>query len=142
RFLHELEDISSRLAAEAVIELALRVHRERGRLLLVEGAEPGPVPTHALQRHRLSDDFDDVAGRAHALDPVIGAARAPRGARHRSSRHGPAHLSLTIVTPRPPSPTAPRRWDATCGWPVRWRPTASLRSPLPTPWMMRSSFSP
>src|SRR5262249_60999083 len=124
--LDELEHVAAGFAPEAVVELPLGVHRERRRLLLVERAAADEVPAHPLQGHGLGDDLDDVARRAHALDPVVAAARAlARGPAARAARlRAPAprgvagspaepwierHRSLATVTPRPPSCPSPQR---------------------------------
>ncbi len=131
--LHVLEDVPSRLAAEAVVELPFRVHRERRRLLLVEWAQPDHVVPHLAQPHGLAHQLDQIGGGAHPLDPVLARAAT------RATRPPRVHRSLATVAPRPPSPAAPRRCEATCGWPRRWRSTTARRMPRPMPCTMRSS---
>src|SRR5262249_61967405 len=59
--LHQEPDrVAVRAAAEAVVELLRLAHRERGRLLAVERAQPDPVRAALLQRHPARDDGDDV----------------------------------------------------------------------------------
>ena len=113
--LHESEHVTAGLAAEAVIELPVRADRERRRLLLVERTEPGPVAADAPQLDHLAHHLDDVARAPHALDPVVGHARAATG----NGASGGAHRIAATVTPRPPSPIWPRRWAVTCGCPRR-----------------------
>jgi hypothetical protein len=70
----EADDVPAGAAAEAVVELVLRIHREAGRPLLVKGAEPGPAGPRPPQLRPARDDLDHVGrldGRAdgHVLDP-------------------------------------------------------------------------
>ena len=84
----ELEGIAAGVAAEAVEEVQLRVDREGGRLLLVEGAEALPALAGALERHdrphevheihARPDLVQDLGGHSHRLALRPGTARGPR----------------------------------------------------------------
>ncbi len=59
--LHEGENISALVAAEAMVELAHRMHGEGRGLFLVKRAQSGVVlPSGFLQRDVSADDPDDV----------------------------------------------------------------------------------
>ena len=76
--LEEREHIPLLAAAEAVIELLLRIHRERRRALIMEGAQPlEPLP-RPLQLRIRRQHLRDIHGVAHLLD------RLRRKARHYS----------------------------------------------------------
>ena len=74
--LDELDHVAADPAAEAVVELLLRVDRERRRALLVERAEPDLARAPAPQVGVGGDDLDDVGG---LLDPLeaLGVRSAP-----------------------------------------------------------------
>jgi hypothetical protein len=57
---HETNGIAARAAAEAVVELLVRVDAEGGGFLVVEGAARGVVLTGLAQRHARIHDIDDV----------------------------------------------------------------------------------
>ena len=126
-FLNVAKHITTRLAAETVIELPFGIDRERPGLFLVERAQPHHVAPHPLERHGLADDLDDVAGGAHTLHPVVRLAAAAR-----SPIQPPGiHRSRATVTPPPPSRDSPVRHDATWGCERRCRSTADFSMPLP-----------
>ena len=59
--LHEGEDIARLVAAEAMVELAHRMHGKRRRFFPVKGAKAGVVlRAGLLQRDVFADDPDDV----------------------------------------------------------------------------------
>ncbi len=64
--LDELDHVAADTTAEAVVELFLRVDRERGRALVVEGAEADHPGARAAQVGVGRDHLDDVGG---LLDP-------------------------------------------------------------------------
>ena len=66
----ELDHVAADPAAEAVVELLLGVDRERGRALLVEGAEPDPAGALAAQVGVGGDDLDDVGGLLEAIEAL------------------------------------------------------------------------
>jgi hypothetical protein len=69
--LHEGEYITALVAAEAMVELAHRVHREGRGFLAVEWAQSGVVlPSGFLQRDVLADDADDVRLLLYELSEV------------------------------------------------------------------------
>ena len=93
-FADEGDGVTRLLAAEAVVEPERRVDRERRGLLLVEGAEPHPALTDALQRHVLAGHRDEVGrlsdprdvlvedphrGSGYGASGVAGAGQTPRG---------------------------------------------------------------
>ena len=57
---HELENVAADAAAEAVIDLLHRMHRERRRFLGVERAEAGEILAALFQAHVFADHADDV----------------------------------------------------------------------------------
>src|SRR5436309_15725187 len=57
---HERDDVAALAAAEAVVELVRRVHREARSALLVEGAATGIASTRPAQRSAARDDLDHV----------------------------------------------------------------------------------
>ena len=69
--LDELEGVAALAAAEAVVELLLGVHGERGRALVVERAQPGPARAHPAQVRLLAHEVDHVHGLADAVDRVL-----------------------------------------------------------------------
>jgi hypothetical protein len=58
--LDEREDVAAPIAAETEPGLELLVDPEARGLLLVEGAEPDPLPAPLAQTHVLLDDVDQV----------------------------------------------------------------------------------
>src|SRR5690606_18613916 len=78
-------DVAVRLATEAVVDVLLRVHRERGRLLAVEGAEALPATSHPPELHVLADDRDDVRRSAHGCHVLVDDPHGRRGYRGSSS---------------------------------------------------------
>ncbi len=73
--LDELDHVAADPAAEAVVELLLRLDRERGRALVVEGTEAGPAGALAAQIGVGGDHLDDVGG---LLDPFQALRRDQR----------------------------------------------------------------
>src|SRR5207237_597166 len=61
-------------AAEAVVELLVRAHRERGGLLVVERAAGLVFAPGLLQRHAGADDLHDVGAGDQLVDEVLGDA--------------------------------------------------------------------
>src|SRR5690606_31100305 len=59
---HEGDGVALGVAPEAVVEAELGVHRERGRLLAVERAQPLVPPADPPQLEVLADEGDDVGG--------------------------------------------------------------------------------
>ena len=57
---HELENVAARAAAEAVIDLLDRMHRERRRLFGMKGAQAGEILPVLFQAHVFADHADDV----------------------------------------------------------------------------------
>src|SRR5690606_12909912 len=75
----EADDVALRLAAEAVVDVHLRVDREGRGLLGVEGAQPRPLPPGPSQRGVLADDLHDVGRRPDRGDVLgVGAHRRRR----------------------------------------------------------------
>jgi hypothetical protein len=66
--LDESEQVPTRLASEAVIDLLLRVDGERWRALLMERAQPGEPLAGPTQVGVRGDDLDDVRRVGDALD--------------------------------------------------------------------------
>jgi hypothetical protein len=62
RLTDEADDVAALAAAEAVEELVGRVDREARRLLVVEGAEPGPARARTPELRPRRDDLDHVGG--------------------------------------------------------------------------------
>src|SRR5687768_1657022 len=58
-------------AAEAVIELLCRAHRERRRLFRMKRAAGGVIRPGAFQLHIAVDDFDDVDAVEQVLDELL-----------------------------------------------------------------------
>jgi hypothetical protein len=73
--LDELDRVAADAAAEAVVELLLRVDRERRRALLVERAEADPAGALAAQVGVGGDDLDDVRGLLDPLQALLGDQR-------------------------------------------------------------------
>jgi hypothetical protein len=105
--LDEADRVAPRLAAEAVVEALRRLDRERGRALVVEGAEADEALTLAAQVGVGGNDLDDVGGLTNALERLGGetprllknavrAERAPPGRRKTpakaAGRSEPGHL--------------------------------------------------
>ena len=63
-----------RAAAEAVVELLVRAHGERRRLLVVERAAGLVLAPGALQLHAAADHLDDVGAGDQLVDEVLGDA--------------------------------------------------------------------
>jgi len=70
--LHEVEDVSAFVTAEAVERAPVRIHVERGRLLVMEGAEPLVAPARALEGDATPDELDHVDAVANLLDDLVG----------------------------------------------------------------------
>src|SRR6185503_2642534 len=69
--LNELERVAALAAAEAVVELLVGVHRERGRPLVVERAQPGPSRPDPAEVGLLGDEVHHVHRFPHAVDRVL-----------------------------------------------------------------------
>ena len=65
--LHELEHVTTEPAAETVANLHLRVNVERGRFLVVEGAQPNSVAATLAQFDVLAD-FAELPALLAAID--------------------------------------------------------------------------
>ncbi len=63
---------AGRTAAEAVIELLLRIDAERRRLFVVKRAQRLKVATGFAQRHARIDHVDDVDPRQQIIDEGLG----------------------------------------------------------------------
>jgi hypothetical protein len=64
----EAERRAVRAAAEAVVELLVGAHPERGRLLVVERAAGLPLAAGLLELHAAADQLDDVGARDQLVD--------------------------------------------------------------------------
>jgi hypothetical protein len=73
--LHELERVAALAAAEAVVELLVGIHREGGRALVVEGAQPDPACADPAQVRLLAHQVDHVDCVAYPVDRVSGEQR-------------------------------------------------------------------
>ena len=85
----EAEHGAVRAAAEAVVELLVRAHPERRRLLVVEGAAGLVFAARFLQRDARADQLDDVAARDQVIDEALRDATGHRRGRRFSRRGGP-----------------------------------------------------
>ena len=56
----EGDDVAGNAAAETVVELPFRIDGEGGRLFVMEGTAPPPVPALALERDVCGDKLHDV----------------------------------------------------------------------------------
>src|SRR5262249_2749100 len=121
---HEVDDVASRTATEAVVEALVAVDREGRRALVVERAEALPGPAGLLQAGVLADDLDDVGRRTQLREDVVVDVEV-------------AHRSSTIVAPLPPSRASAWRIEATAGWRRRCSRRPSRRRPVPWPWTTR-----
>jgi hypothetical protein len=82
----ERKDVARRLAPEAMVETPVRVHVERWRLLVVEGAEPSEAVATLFERHVVPDDLCDrgpvpdlsnlVFGNHRRVSTIIAALRS------------------------------------------------------------------
>jgi hypothetical protein len=63
----ETDRIAVRAAAEAVVELLRRAHRERRRLLVMERAEAEMIRARLFQLHVARHDIDDVDANQQVL---------------------------------------------------------------------------
>ena len=73
--LHQETDHGAvRTAAEAMIELLLRAHPERGRFLVVKRAAGLVFAPGFLERHARADDLDDIRARDDLVDERLGNA--------------------------------------------------------------------
>jgi hypothetical protein len=70
-----MEGVSAGVTSEAVIDLLRRVHGERGRLLSVEGAQPGKRAPGFLEADVLLDETHDVGAFPDGFDVVLVNAR-------------------------------------------------------------------
>ena len=70
----ETERGAVRAAAEAVIELLVRAHPERGGLFVVERAAGLELAPGLFQRHAAADEFDDVGTGDKLVDEGLGNA--------------------------------------------------------------------
>ena len=75
RLADERDRVALRAAAEAVVELVDRVHREARRPLLVEGAAGRPARAGLAQLRPPTDQLDHVDGPAHGLHGRVFDAR-------------------------------------------------------------------
>ena len=71
---HERDGVTRGLAAEAVVEALLGIDAERGALLGVERAEPGPSAPDPLQRGMFADERHDVGRGPHLGHVLVGYA--------------------------------------------------------------------
>ena len=100
--LDELDHVAAHPAAEAVVELLLRVDRERRRALVVKRAQAGEAGARAAQVGVGGDDLDDVGGLLDPLDAVASeAAHDPsiRATRPAVARGPPAGAQDQIGEP-------------------------------------------
>ena len=72
----EAERGAMRTASEAVVELLVGAHPERGRLLAVEGAASLVLAPRFLERHARTDQFDDIGPRDQIVDEGLWDAPA------------------------------------------------------------------
>src|SRR5262249_58702315 len=68
----EGEPGAARAAAEAVEDLLVLVHLERGGLLVVEGTEPPEAAARFLQRDVATNDLRDVGALAYLGHDLLG----------------------------------------------------------------------
>lgn len=80
-FHQERDCIAVSPAAETVINLLLRTHRERGGLLAMERAEPEQVVASRLEVDSLSDNVDYVGDGQQPVDEILGEFLGSFGAR-------------------------------------------------------------
>jgi hypothetical protein len=73
-FHEEAQRRAVRSTAEAVIELFLRAHPERGRLLVVERTARAVFAPGLLQLHARADELYDVRARGQFVDEALGNA--------------------------------------------------------------------
>ena len=99
----EAEHGAVRAAAEAVIELLVRAHPERRRLLVVERAAGLELAARLLQLHARADDLHDVRAGDQLVDEVLGdAAHVPRPGK----RSQPSFCLIRALT----APMSARPW--------------------------------
>ena len=84
-FLNELEHVTPGVAAEAVINLPLRIDIEARSFLLVKRTQRHVIAAGALQGKVIADHIDNVAGRANLLD--------------RGLRNAPGHSARVDYSP-------------------------------------------
>ena len=72
----EAERGAMRAAAEAVVELFVGAHPERGRLLAVEGAASLVLASRFLERHARADQLDDIGTSDQVVDEGLWDAPA------------------------------------------------------------------
>ena len=125
---HEGDGVARLLAPEAVEHAHLGVDAERGRLLLVERAQPHPAGALLLERGVFADERHDVGGGPHTDDVLIRDGHAPDGTA-RSCQSAPGRVRpAQLPGPGPPSDGEPGACGMSGGRPSRW-PTACRRIP-------------
>ena len=67
----EIDDAAALFAAEAVVDLLIRRHGERGRFLVVEGAQAEQVAALACQRHVAGYHVRNVVPRHHFVQKLV-----------------------------------------------------------------------
>ena len=126
----QAEGVAAGAAAEAVVELPLRIERQGGRLLLVERAQGDEALAPALDLRVLAGDVDDVDRLAHRVQRLVGKPASPLHDRscycgqHRQRR-------ITSVAPSPPAEGGAGLNPATAGCPRKCSRTARRSRPLP-----------
>ena len=73
--LHEADGVAADAAAEAVVEPALGIDRERRRALVVERTEPRPARPDPAEVGLRADELGHVDRVAHPLDRILGEER-------------------------------------------------------------------
>ena len=67
----ECDSVPARPAPETAKDLLLGAYAERGRLVIVKGAEALEVLADLFKRYIGPDDFHDVGGVKHAVDGLL-----------------------------------------------------------------------
>ena len=118
---HEVDDVASGAAPEAVVEPFLAVHREGRRPLVVERAEPLPGAAGFLQARVLANHLDDIRRAAQLRQHVVGNVQIAHA------------VSSTMVAPLPPSRASAERSEATPGNSRKCSRMPARRRPVPCP---------